>query len=72
MTTDDNRIDARDWSLLGLLSVVWGGSFFLNGLVLRELPPLTVVFLRVALASLFLLPLLLWLYGSVSLQAWRA
>src|SRR6478752_2995077 len=61
MTTDDNRIDARDWSLLGLLSVLWGGSFFFNGLVLRELPPLTVVFLRVALASLFLLPLL-WLY----------
>ena len=35
MTTDDNRIDARDWSLLGLLSVLWGGSFFFNSLVLR-------------------------------------
>jgi drug/metabolite transporter (DMT)-like permease len=58
MNPDENRIDARDWSLLGLLSVLWGGSFFFNGVVLRELPPLTVVFLRVALAALILLPLL--------------
>ena len=58
MTTTDNRIDARDWSLLGVLSVLWGGSFFFNGLVLREVPPLTLVLLRVVLASIFLLPLL--------------
>jgi drug/metabolite transporter (DMT)-like permease len=62
MTTNNNRIDARDWSLLGLLSVLWGGSFFFNGVVLRELPPLTLVLLRVALASIILLPLL-WAYG---------
>ena len=58
MTTTDNRIDARDWSLLGVLSVLWGGSFFFNGVVLREVPPLTLVLLRVVLASIFLLPLL--------------
>jgi drug/metabolite transporter (DMT)-like permease len=58
MTPTDDRIDARDWSLLGILSVLWGGSFFFNGVVLREVPPLTLVLLRVALASLFLLPLL--------------
>jgi drug/metabolite transporter (DMT)-like permease len=56
--TPDNRIDARDWSLLALLSVLWGGSFFFNGVLLRELPPLTVVLLRVALAAIMLLPLL--------------
>jgi len=61
MTANNTSIDARDWSLLGLLSVLWGGSFFFNGVVLRELPPLTLVFLRVALAALMLLPLL-WLY----------
>src|SRR5882724_4976190 len=54
----DNRIDHRDWALLVLLSVLWGGSFFFNGVILKELPPLTLVFLRVALASLILLPLL--------------
>ncbi|MBA4038368.1 MAG: EamA family transporter [Bradyrhizobium sp.] len=58
MAANDTSIDARDWSLLGLLSVLWGGSFFFNGVVLRELPPLTVVFLRVTLAALMLLPLL--------------
>src|SRR3982074_2920979 len=61
MTANDDRMDARDWSLLAVLSVLWGGSFFFNGVVLRELPPLTVVLLRVALASVFLLPLL-WVY----------
>ena len=58
MAANDTSIDARDWSLLGLLSVLWGGSFFFNGVLLRELPPLTVVFLRVTLAALMLLPLL--------------
>src|SRR6267154_1524463 len=72
MTANDNRIDARDWSLLGLLSVLWGGSFFFNGVVLRELPPLTVVLLRVLLATIFLLPLL-WVYRirfPVGLSGW--
>lgn len=58
MPPSDNRIDARDWSLLAVLSVLWGGSFFFNGAALRELPPLTLVFLRVALGAAILLPLL--------------
>jgi drug/metabolite transporter (DMT)-like permease len=58
MTANDNRMDARDWSLLAGLSVLWGGSFFFNGVVLKELPPLTVVLLRVALAAMILLPVL--------------
>ena len=58
MPSADNRIDPRDWALLGLLSVLWGGSFFFNGVILRELPPLTLVLLRVALGALILLPLL--------------
>src|SRR6266550_7697578 len=73
MTGNDNRIDARDWSLLALLSVLWGGSFFFIGVVIRELPPLTVVLLRVTLAALILLPLL-WLYRirfPVGLSGWK-
>ena len=61
MNSRDDRIDARDWSLLGLLAILWGGSFFFNGVVLKELSPLTLVFLRVAIAALILLPLL-WVY----------
>lgn len=58
MTVSDGRIDARDWVLLVALSVLWGGSFFFNGVVLRELPPFTLVLLRVLLAAMILLPAL--------------
>ena len=58
MISNDGRIDARDWALLSVLSVLWGGSFFFNGLALRGFPPLTLVLLRVSLAALILLPLL--------------
>jgi drug/metabolite transporter (DMT)-like permease len=58
MNSRDDRIDARDWSLLGVLAILWGGSFFFNGVALKQLPPLTVVFLRVAIAATILLPLL--------------
>jgi drug/metabolite transporter (DMT)-like permease len=51
-----------DWGLLILLSVLWGGAFFFAGVALKELPPLVVVFVRVSLATLLLLPLL-WFYG---------
>ena len=61
MHSSERRIDSRDWLLLGLLSILWGGSFFFNGVILKQLPPLTVVFLRVAIAALILLPLL-WTY----------
>jgi drug/metabolite transporter (DMT)-like permease len=61
MSSRDGRIDARDWSLLGVLAILWGGSFFFNGVALKELPPLTLVFLRVAIAATILLPLL-WAY----------
>jgi drug/metabolite transporter (DMT)-like permease len=36
------------WAMLLLLSVLWGGSFFFIDVALRELPPLTLVLLRVA------------------------
>ncbi len=73
MTAYDDRIDARDWWLLAVLSVLWGGSFFFNGVLVRELPPLTVVFLRVALAAIILLPLLrLYRIGfPVGLSDWK-
>ena len=73
MTASDGRIDARDWSLLAALSVLWGGSFFFNGVVLRELPPFTLVLLRVALAAVILLPVL-WAYRLPfpnGLAGWR-
>jgi len=50
----------RDWLLLLFLSLLWGCSFFFNQLALRELPPLSIAFMRVFLAALMLLPCLKW------------
>src|SRR4051812_11662840 len=70
MAASDTRIDARDWAWLAALSVLWGGSFFFNGVVLRKLPPFTLVLLRVALAAMMLLPLL-YARGLPFPQGWR-
>jgi len=45
------RMGGAEWALLILLSLLWGGSFFFAKLGVAELPPLLVVFLRVALAA---------------------
>ena len=45
-----------EWGLLLLLSVLWGGSFFFVGLAVKQLPPFTIVALRVSVAAA-----LLWL-----------
>ena len=55
----------HDWLLLVVLSVLWGGSFFFNGVALRELPPLTVAFARVALGALCLLAVIGPLGGTL-------
>ena len=49
----------RDWALIALLAFLWGGSFFLNEILLTELPAAAVVFGRVAIAALCLAPLAL-------------
>jgi drug/metabolite transporter (DMT)-like permease len=45
---------AFEWALLLALSVLWGLSFFFVGVAVKELPPLTVVTLRVTIAALVL------------------
>jgi drug/metabolite transporter (DMT)-like permease len=43
-----------------LLAAIWGGSFLLMKLGATEFGPFATAFVRVLLASLFLLPLLVW------------
>lgn len=50
----NRRMGAAEWGLLLALSVLWGGSFLFVGFAVRELPPLTIVVARVALAALAL------------------
>jgi drug/metabolite transporter (DMT)-like permease len=45
----------REWLLMVVLSIIWGGSFFFVGVAVRELPPLTIVWGRVGLAAVILL-----------------
>ena len=45
----------KEWGLIIILSILWGGSFFFVGVAVKEVPPLTIVFCRVALASIILL-----------------
>ena len=48
------RMNAVQWGLLLVLSLIWGGSFFFNAILLRDLPPLTLVLGRTSIAALAL------------------
>ncbi|PZU21815.1 MAG: EamA family transporter [Shinella sp.] len=63
-----------EWAMLGALSLLWGGSFLFNGILVKVWPPLTIVTGRVVLAALAL-----WLIVRVmgvampkSREAWGA
>jgi drug/metabolite transporter (DMT)-like permease len=65
---------AKDWAMLLLLSFLWGGSFFFISVAVSELPPFTLVTMRVGLAAVTL-----WLVLLVSgypipksPEVWRA
>jgi drug/metabolite transporter (DMT)-like permease len=63
----------KEWLMLFLLSLLWGGSFFFVGIAVMELPPLTIVSLRLVLAA-FTLWLVMVLMGQRlprSLTVWR-
>jgi drug/metabolite transporter (DMT)-like permease len=70
----NQRMGARDWAMLLLLSILWGGSFFFISVAVSELPPFTLVTMRVGLAAVTL-----WLVLLVSgypipksPEVWRA
>ncbi len=48
--TIPSRMSSADWGIIILLSLLWGGAFYFIELGLRGFPPITLVFLRMALA----------------------
>ena len=51
-----NRVmGSQEWTLIFLLSILWGGSFFFVGVTVKQMPPLTIVAGRVGLAAAILL-----------------
>ncbi|MCF2860495.1 DMT family transporter [Pseudoalteromonas sp. SMS1] len=51
-TAINHTMTAKLWTMLILLSILWGGSFFFVGVVIDSLPPLTIVTLRVGIAAI--------------------
>jgi len=64
----------RDWALLLVLSLLWGGSFFFVGVAVKALPPFTIVALRVGLAApiLWIVIRLLGIAVPVAPKIWAA
>lgn len=54
-----NSMNKSEWSYLGILSLIWGCSFFFGEIILTELRPFTLVLGRVAIAAIFLYAALL-------------
>lgn len=48
------EMGSAEWAMLGTLSVLWGGSFLFNGMLVKAWPPLTIVSARVTIAALAL------------------
>ena len=48
--TSTPKLDGHGWLLIGILAILWGGTFFLIEVGLRSFPPITLVFIRVAFA----------------------
>lgn len=69
----NQRMTTKDWAMLLMLSFLWGGSFFFIGVAVTELPPLTIVFLRVGLAAVTLWAIALLSGYKVprSIAVWR-
>jgi len=63
----------REWGMLLIFSILWGGSFYFVDVAVNELPTFTIVFLRVRIAALGL-HLILRIVGeliSAGLAIWR-
>ena len=68
------KIDLTSAILLTLLALIWGGSFFLAAVVLKEVPPITVALFRVV-GALPALALFVWFKGVSlprNLKIWSA
>src|SRR5690606_38646780 len=68
------RLTGTTWALLCFLGLIWGGSFFFARIAVLEVPPFTLVFLRLSLAAI---ALHVYLYGRFGLYAllrthWRS
>ena len=67
-------MNGRDWAILGVLALIWGGAFFLINIAVQHVPPLTYVLLRLSIAAAAMWAMLWWRGETLKLPraAWRA
>ena len=65
MPPAQTHVHLRDWGLLLLLSVLWGGSFLFVGIAVKDVSPLVIVMARVVIAAAVLLPIHLLVIGRL-------
>jgi drug/metabolite transporter (DMT)-like permease len=46
-----SQMNSRDWLILLILALIWGGAFFFIGVAVRHVPPLTYVWLRLTIGA---------------------
>ena len=46
-----SQMNGSDWGILIVLALIWGGAFFLIGVAVRHVTPLTYVWLRLTIAA---------------------
>ena len=59
-----SRFDWISWGLLALLGVIWGGSFTLTAVAVRDLPPISVAAARLIIGAAIMIPVALLFGGS--------
>jgi drug/metabolite transporter (DMT)-like permease len=57
-------MNGRDWTILGILALIWGCAFLFIGIAVRHVPPITYVWLRLTIAALAM-----WLFLRVRGQS---
>lgn len=67
-------MNSKVWGMLIFLSILWGCSFFFIGIAVNDLPPLSIVTLRVGIAAvtLWAIALAIGLRPPRSLKVWIA
>jgi len=55
MKNMNTAMGLKEWSLIGILSIIWGASFFFVGIAVKTMTPFTIVLCRVSIASFLLL-----------------
>ena len=70
----NKEMTALEWAMLIALSVLWGGSFFMQAIAVTELPTFTIAVCRVGFAALILIVVMLVLRIKMPTDraAWRA